>query len=454
MARWLPTAKQVTTAVVLVTGIVAVVWYVQREPMTSPDAAVVGSRNEQRAQPVRIVVAARKPIQAWVFAEGTARSVRREYLTFERAGRIAFVKAGQDGGDLRAGETVRAGEVLARLDRRQYESEIDSAAASLAEAQTQTEVAQTDIDQAETQYELAAAKFRRTKQLLDDRATSQAEYEEVEANMKNADAGKNAAVVKKRAFEAGITAAEARLRQAKLALEETEIASPIDGIIAYLNIEEGYYFQQSNIRTTSESEALQTVPIVVIDPSAFEVTVDIPSYEAGRVKVGHEVLVIPGGTSATEAFREGNGSAGGTTIAGRQTASAVSWQAKGKIFSINPAVNPGGRSVQLKIRSSSGAEHLRDGMFVACWIGVEAKQAAIVAPFDAFLFEESRPYVFVSDPENGSSGRGVARRVDVQVGIESLSNREIVAGVQEGERLVTDGRYRLVDGAPVTMIDN
>lgn len=450
----MPNATHLATAVVVVAGIAAAVWYFNRGPIAPTDATAIDPPTAPRAQPVRVVIASRQPIQAWVFAEGTARSVRREYLTFERAGRVAFVKRGQDGGDLRAGEAVRAGEVLARLDRRQYESEIDSAAASLAEAQTQTEVAQTDITQGETQYELAVAKFGRSKQLLDERATSQAEYEEAEANMKNAESAKNAAVVKKRALEAGVTAAAARLRQANLSLEETEITSPIDGIIAYLNIEEGYYFQQSNIRTTSESDALQTVPMVVIDPSAFEVTVDIPSYEAGRVQVGQEVMLIPGGTSATEAFRTGNGSASSTSIAGPQFQTTVSWQAKGTIFSINPAVNPGGRSVQLKIRSTTDAEYLRDGMFVACWIGVDAKQDAIVAPFDAFLFEESRPYVFVADVASESSDSGVARRVDVQVGIESLSSREILAGVQAGDRLVTDGRYRLVDGAPVKFVDN
>ncbi len=175
---------------------------------------------------------------------------------------------------------------------------------------------------------------------------------------------------------------------------------------------------------------------------------------AGRVQVGQEVLLIPGGASATEAFREGNGTSSTASIAAAQQATSIAWQAKGTVFSINPAVNPGGRSVQLKIRSTSGAEYLRDGMFIACWIGVDAKQDAIAAPFDAFLFEESRPYVFVVDAESGASDSGVARRVDVQVGIESLSSREILTGVQAGERLVTDGRYRLVDGAPVKVIDN
>jgi RND family efflux transporter MFP subunit len=267
--------------------------------------------------------------------------------------------------------------------------------------------------------------------------------------LKNADAVKNGAIVKIRALEAGLNAAEARLRQASLALEEAEIVSPIDGIIAYLNIEEGYYFTQTNIRTTSESDALQTIPIVVIDPSRYEITVDVPAYQADVLSVGQNVLLVPGGMSATAAFGSSR-----TDAASAVGDSPLNWQAKGTIFSINPAVNPGGRSVQLKIRTSQGAERLKDGMFVACWIEVQSKADAIVAPFDAFLFEENRPYVFVVDSAGDSADRiGKARRVDVRPGIESLTTREIVGGVKDGELLVTDGRYRLVDGAPVRLIN-
>jgi len=113
-SRWLPTAKQLATAVMVVAAIGGVAWYFNREPAETPVPTTSNMPDQPRAQPVRVVTASRQPIQAWVFAEGTARSVRREYLTFERAGRVAFVKRGQDGGDLRAGEPVRAGEEVVK----------------------------------------------------------------------------------------------------------------------------------------------------------------------------------------------------------------------------------------------------------------------------------------------------------------------------------------------------
>jgi RND family efflux transporter MFP subunit len=379
------------------------------------------------------------PIQAWVFADGTARSVHREYLTFERNGKIGFIMRGPDGRELRQGDPVQKGDLLARMDQRRYESEIKTAESTLAEARTQLEAAQADVTQSDTQYDLATTKFERVRSLLASRAVSQSEYDEAEASFKNAAAAKNAVLAKLKALDAGIMSAEAKLDQAKLTLEETDLISPIDGIIAYLNIEEGYYFTQNVVRTTSESEALQTIPIIVIDPSEFEITVDIPSYEAQRVEVGQEVLLTTGDLPPTSVF--------GSATDNEEPAKIV----KGTVFSVNPAVNPGGRSVQIVIRSTAGAEYLRDGMFTACWIQVENKSDAIVAPFEAFLFEENLPYVFVI--ELSATGEQIARRRPVRIGIQGLNSREIVSGVSSGDLVATAGRYRLVDGAPVQVIE-
>ncbi|QGJ68524.1 Hypothetical protein PBC10988_1830 [Planctomycetales bacterium 10988] len=444
-------------ATILTLSVVAglLYFYVNREAASPQTSEEVPLTKEHPPQPIRVASATQETIRAWVFAEGTARSVQREYLTFDRAGRVTFVKKREDGEDLRTGEEVTKGTVLARLDVRQYESEIDSAEANVAEAKAQLNVAQSDITKAQTQYDLANAQLRRAKQLRNNQAISDAEFEEAEATLKDAEAGQTAANVKLQALEASVKAAQAKLRQAELTLDEIEIVSPIDGIIAYLNIEEGFYFTQNNIRTTSESEALQTIPVVVIDPRHYEITVDVPAYQANRLQVNQEVLIIPGDMSATAAFE-------GVVKPEEVNSKEVidTWKVRGTVFSINPAVNPGGRSVQMKIRTTSGAEQLKDGMFVACWIQVENKENATVAPFDAFLYEENRPYVFVIDPQQPTEEEpekhdlGIVRRVDVPVGIESLTNREIIAGVNPGKLLATDGRYRLVDGAPVRIVNS
>ena len=248
--------------------------------------------------------------------------------------------------------------------------------------------------------------------------------------MKNAKAAKEASQSKQVAIETGIITAKANLEQTKVTLEETEIIAPIDGIIAYLNIEEGFYFTQNMVRTSNEIEALQSIPIVVMDTSVYEITVSIPAYQAGEIRVGQEAMLVPGGTQATAPFN-----------------SQETWPITGTVFSVNPAIDPGGRSVQVEIRTKTGTDQLRDGTYVACWIETEKKANALIAPFNAFLFEESQPYAFVVDEQNQT----VERR-QVTFGIQGLNSREIATGIKAGERLITDGRYRLVDQAPIRVV--
>lgn len=395
-------------------------------------------KSEPARQPVRVVTAQQSPLQAWVFAEGTARSAQREYLTFEKSGRVVFV------GPKKEGELVKAGQVLAYLDKRKYVADVDSALASLEEAKTKIDATTADAGQARTQLNLVTSQFKRVEELHQRKVATESEYEEAKAKLDNAKAALVAAQAQTKSVETGLDVMEARLRQMKVALEETQLVSPIDGIVAYLNLEVGYYFTPTMVKSNTESEALQTVPMVVIDPTRFEITVDVPSYEAGKIEVGQKVLVLPGGSSEAAAIRAMEGEPTPTAVRGDGTAN---WVARGRVYSVNPAVNPGGRSIRVKIRTGQAADQLRDGMFVTCWIATEEKPTAIVAPFDAFLYEENRPYVFVLQPENET-----VQRRDVVFGIQGLTRREIVLGVAAGERLVTDGRYRLVDGAPVKVL--
>ena len=41
---------------------------------------------------------------------------------------------------------------------------------------------------------------------------------------------------------------------------------------------------------------------------------------------------------------------------------------------------------------------------------------------------------------------------EIKQGIEGLAKREIIEGVEPGEKLVTEGKNRLVNGAPIEII--
>jgi RND family efflux transporter MFP subunit len=412
----------------------------------------VQERTEERAglkgtapQPlgVRCVRTVRGPIHALVFGEGTARAVRREFLTFEHPGKVTYVKVKKDGQPLREGDPVKGpepgqplGELLASVDKRQHVEELKVAGSNLVESRQQVEVARAQIAQAEAQQKLALEDYRRKETLYKVKAISKHELDVARTNLKTADTTVQSARARLESTLSGVAAAEARINQARLPMERSSIYAPFDGVLTYVNIKKGDYFAANLVDVSSEEALLRTIPMVIIDPDQFEVTLELPYFEGILVRPGQPALIMIAANmapSVSDLMSDGalpEGVVGGT------------------VFSVNPAVSPGGRSIQVKVRTAKGAQGIRDGMFVTCWIVVDEKTDAIVVPFDVFIYRQNKPYVFRVD----QTGKKV-EQIEIVEGISGLSTQEILQGVGEGELLVTDGRHRLSNGAPVEVID-
>jgi len=124
------TMKTAGAILIAVCFIAGVAYYIQSSEAKRAEEAANVKPKPRPLPPVSVIRAKKQPIQAWLFAEGTVRAVRREYLSFDRAGRVIFVKAGADGGVLREGEKSRKGsyspswtrdniKVISRLPKRQ-----------------------------------------------------------------------------------------------------------------------------------------------------------------------------------------------------------------------------------------------------------------------------------------------------------------------------------------------
>jgi HlyD family secretion protein len=255
-------------------------------------------------------------------------------------------------------------------------------------------------------------------------------------NLKTADTAVQSARARLESALSGVAAAKARIEQARLPMERSSIYAPFDGVLTYINIKQGDYFAANLVDVSSEEALLRTIPMVIIDPDQFEVTLELPYFEGVLVMPGQPALIM---TSAHMAPSVSDLKADGSLQEG---------MVRGTVFSVNPAVSPGGRSIQVKVRTAKGAQGIRDGMFVTCWIVVDEKADAVVVPFDVFIYRQNRPYVFRVD-----KALKKVEQLQIVEGISGLSMQEILQGVDEGELLVTDGRHRLSNGAPVEVIE-
>ena len=393
--------------------------------------------------PVRCIRAVTGPIQALVFGEGTARAVHREFLTFENQGKVTYVKLMEDGQTVREGARVRGpkkgetlGELLASLDKREHVEQLKITGSGLVESQQQVKVARSQILEAEAQQELAEDNLKRHEKLYQVKAISKYELDIARTRAKTTRTAVRSAKARLEAALSGVKAARARMKQAKLPMERSSIYAPFDGVLTYVNINKGDYFAPNLVNVNSEEALLKTIPMVLIDPTQFEVTMELPSFEGALVRPGQQAIImtsadiVPSSSDLNPRKPIQDGAVRGT------------------VFSVSPAISPGGRGIQIKVRTVKGPQNIRGGMFVTCWIIVEEKTDAIVVPFDVFVYRQNKPYVFVVD-----RAKGVIEQREVVEGIAGLSKEEILKGVEEGDLLVTDGRHRLSHGAPVEIIE-
>ncbi len=116
----------------------------------------------------------------------------------------------------------------------------------------------------------------------------------------------------------------------------------------------------------------------------------------------------------------------------------------GRILSIGQTVNEQTRTVSVIYEVINPLQRLRDGMFVEMTIDTSGDRKVLAVPKKSVISEQGQTFVFVFDGGEKFEKRAVA------VGAEGADYYEIKSGLEEGERVVTDGIYQLRSTQPTT----
>lgn len=428
-------------------------WRIYQGLTSSNSGEATETADTQARLPVRVVQAQTDLAQSWVFDEGTSLPVQIRILNFYASGDITYV-AQNNGVELKEGDFVSQGELLAAIDARRQNASIETADADIQVAINQREQSEAsllqalaNLEKAESDLALAETEFRRFQALFEQGAVSESardayrnRVDQAKAAFKTAQQNIRFAEDGLQSAESSITAAQARRNQITVDLEDTQLVSPIDGVIAYINIQEGEYWNIQYLNVSSPQAVIETSPIVVVDPSTYEVELEIQADEADAIRPGQRAyVVLEEAVSAAEA----NG-------VDRQDLLAIAQQrgTQGRVFAVSPSQTPGGRGAEILIRDFQQVRNLKIGARVYVWIETVAKQGAVVLPLGAVLVRGQDAFVFVVNETDGT----VERRQVVQ-GVEGLSEVEIRSGVQPGELVVIEGQNRLVDGSPIEIVN-
>ncbi|MCB1640010.1 MAG: hypothetical protein KDI15_14305, partial [Thiothrix sp.] len=331
--------------------------------------------------------------------------------TFENAGRIDFLDP-----NLKEGDWVKKGQVLAYQNQSRpaatvatadaqlvsantqltsarsqltvAQSQLADANAQLVRANTQLAVAEANRMEADANLQLAQRTFQRYATLLKQKSASQQEYDSAEAQLASARAavrrsaeqinsaradinvaktGITTAKANVETAKAGVTAAQAGVGTAKANLgsanvtkKESYLVSPIDGVVARINVEQGYYYSPQYVQLQSEPQLFNTVPIILIDPRQFEVTIRLPYDQFDNVKVGAEsyIDIVDINASLEERLP--------SEVAGPQKA-LTSYPIRGRVYSVSPVLDTDLRNFIVTVRTTQGQNSLRDGENVSLW---------------------------------------------------------------------------------------
>lgn len=206
-----------------------------------------------------------------------------------------------------------------------------------------------------------------------------------------------------RITEAGLEQARANQKAAEVMLAYTAIHAPVSGYL-------------TSKRTEAGDMAAPGMPLFTIDDlSQVKVNVKVPESEIGGITAGSPARV------SIEATGE--------------TVGAV-------VDRIVPAADPGSRTFEVKLKLDNPGGKMKSGMFARV-VFSKGKRQALLVPASAIVHRGQLTGLYVLDQE------GKARLRWVREGREENGKREILSGLQPGEKFLTTPPPALQDGTPV-----
>ncbi len=182
------------------------------------------------------------------------------------------------------GDTVKRGQVLARIYADIYASQRDQAAAVVAQSQAQVSNSRSQQGALKATLDQAESNYKRQKTLLDQKVISQAEFEQAQQAYSSAQANYRAASEGIRANQASVQGAMASLNRANKDVSRATVTAPMDGVISLLAVKKGE-------RVVGTAQMAGTEMMRIADLASIEVQVDVGENDIPKVKIGDTAIV-------------------------------------------------------------------------------------------------------------------------------------------------------------------
>jgi len=345
------------------------------------------------------VVAQAYPSQANTLLNATGYVVaqRKAAVASKATGRLEWL-------GVREGSAVREGEVLARLENKDV-------TAALQQAQANVSLSRANLQQGEAEMRDAQRALDRSADLLKKNFVSAAAHDVAVARAEKA----RAAIV---GLKASIAVAQANVRSAQVALDQTLIRAPFDGVVLTKNANVG-----DMITPLSSASGAQGAVVTIADMGTLEVEADVSESSVGKVRLEQpceiQLDALPG-----DRFR-------------------------GSVARMVPTVDRAKATVSVKVRFiDKDARILPEMSAKVAFLSKETPEAEraprTVVPPSAIAERAGRRVVYVVR-------EGKAVEMSILTGANYGEVLEVRQGPKPGDKVVLKPAERLRDGAAVAV---
>jgi RND family efflux transporter MFP subunit len=329
-------------------------------------------------------------------ATGYVVAQRKAAVASKATGRLEWL-------GVREGSVVHQNDVLARLENRDVTASMEQAAANI-------KVSQANLEQGDAELNEAERNFNRSRDLLAKNFVSQAAHDTAIGRLEKARAAVSG-------YRAAIAVAQANHRAAQVAVEQTLIRAPFDGVVLTKNANVG-----DVITPFSSALGSQAAVVTMADMATLEVEADVSESNLGKIKIDQPCEI--------------------------QLDAIPDMRFRGRLLRLVPTVDRTKATVMAKVRFAELDPRILPEMsakvsFLSQEVPESERGARVAVHSAAVVTRDGKSVVFII-----RDGRAVLAAVEPGDKIGELM--EIRSGIAAGDKLVLRPAEKLRDGARVT----
>ncbi len=311
------------------------------------------------------------------------------------------------------GTRVRKGQVMAVLEIPELEVQLRQDDAAIRNASDQVTHAEHELGRVEAQHKVLHLQFDRLNSVAKSKPglVAQQEVDDSQGKDLAAEAQVEGTKSNLQAAQSQLQAAEAKKEHDRVLFDYSKITAPFTGVVTQRFANLGTLLQAG---TSSSTQAMALVRVSQDD--LFRLVIPVPESSVRYIHLGDPVNVIV--PSLNRSF-------------------------PGKVARFSVDVKEDTRTMHTEVDVPNLNHVLIPGMYAEAALSLERRRDALFVPLQAINHEGEQTTVYVVNQANKIADRKVT------LGLQTASDAEVVAGLNEGDQVVVSDRSGLRPGEEV-----